>query len=71
MPACLQRPSCWRAVPRSPEHWPAWGQEVAPPVPLSSGGLLSEVGPRSSVMNVMVIPTCLELEDFLIVLSNV
>lgn len=63
MPSCLQKAFLLaEPCPGSREHWPEWGQEVAPPVPLSSDGLLSERGPCSSVMNVVVVPTCPELE---------
>lgn len=70
MPACLQAFLLAEPCPGSREHWPAWGQEVALLVPLSSGGLLSERGPCSSVMNIMVVPTCPELETFFLILSN-
>lgn len=65
MAACPQK-AFLPAEPRpgSPEHWPAWGWEVAPPVPPSGGGYSQKVGPRSSVMNAILIPTCLELETF-------
>ena len=65
MPVCLQKAFLLAApCPGSPEHWPAWGQAVAPPAPPSCGGYSQKVGPHSSVMNVLLIPTCLELETF-------